>query len=127
MAKILIADDEPNILMLTSVMFRDMGLEVISATNGEDAIQKAIEEKPDIIITDVIMPFMGGRESAERAIHKYKNSKVLFMSGYTEEMVKLQGVGENLQNYLQKPFLPGELLKRVREILTRENGAQGSF
>lgn len=121
MTKILVADDEPNILMLTGVLFRDMGLEVLSAANGEEAIQKAFEHKPDIVITDILMPLKDGFEVC-RAIRNHpelSDIPVILLSALGDEYNKITGFEGGADDYITKPFNIEELKIRVKSMLAR--------
>ncbi len=119
--KILVADDEPNILMLTGVLFKSMGFEVISATNGEDAIQKAIAEKPDIIVTDVIMPYKDGFEVCRtvRNTPEIADTPIIILSAMGDEYNKITGFEGGADDYVTKPFNVEELKARVKALLLR--------
>lgn len=121
MTKILIADDEPNILMLTGVLFRDMGLDVYTAVNGAEAIQKAIEIKPDIVITDLIMPQKDGFEvcKAIRNNPELFDIPIIILSAMGDEYNKITGFEGGADDYITKPFNIEELKARVKSILAR--------
>jgi two-component system cell cycle sensor histidine kinase/response regulator CckA len=74
----------------------------------------------DLLITDVVMPKMGGKEVAERLQPLYPHMKVLYMSGYTDKVITHQGVLASGLNFIEKPFKPNELASKVREILNTE-------
>ncbi len=98
------------------------GYRVLDAENGEDALRvsQAHEGQIDLIITDVVMPKMGGREAAERLQPLYPQMKVIYMSGYTDNAIVQHGVLAPGLNFLQKPFLPEGLAHKVREALAAE-------
>lgn len=121
MTKILIADDEKPLLLLTQMVFKDAGLEVITADNGDDAIQKAFSEKPDIIITDVIMPYKTGFEvcKAVRSNPETADIPIIIISALGDEYNKLTGFEEGADDYVTKPFNTAELRARVKALLMR--------
>jgi len=121
MTKILIADDEPNILILTSVLFKESGYEVIRARNGQEAIDLAIQEKPDLIITDVVMPKKGGFEVCKevRATPDISNTPIIILSAMGDEYNKITGFEWGADDYVTKPFHTEELKARVKAILFR--------
>jgi two-component system, cell cycle sensor histidine kinase and response regulator CckA len=92
---------------------------VLEASNGVDALLLLEQHSQPIhlIITDVIMPFMSGKEFADKAIGKHKDMKVLFMSGYTDETVLPHGVFDPGAAFIQKPFTTASLALKVRELL----------
>ncbi len=120
-AKLLIADDEPNILMLASVLFEDMGYEVVSACNGEEAIDKALSERPDLIITDVIMPKKDGFAVCE-AVRNHpdiSDTPIIILSAMGDEYNKISGFELGADDYITKPFNVEELKARVNALLLR--------
>ena len=98
---------------------RRAGYEVYEASNGEDALRKleSLRGLVDLVVTDVVMPQMGGRELAERAVAKWPGVRVLFVSGYTENAIVHRGVLDPGLVFLAKPFSHDELLRRVRQLL----------
>jgi CheY-like chemotaxis protein len=116
---ILVVDDEEAVRSSTRRALERAGYDVISATDGSDALRLFTEHDGGIhmVITDVVMPGLGGRELVGRLKIMKPNLPVLFVSGYTEEGVRRQGVLEPGAAYLEKPFTPERLLRRVREVL----------
>jgi len=121
MTKILIADDEANILMLLEIMLKDLATEVITAENGEIAVEKARICKPDLIITDVVMPKMNGFEvcRAVRAIDDIADTPIIILSALGDEYNKITGFEEGADDYLIKPFNVEELKARAKALLVR--------
>lgn len=119
---ILIADDEPPILFLTESIFKDAGMNVITAVNGADAIEKAFEYKPDIIITDVIMPEKNGFEvcQAIRNRPEIAHTPILILSAMGDEYNKISGFEYGADDYVTKPFNVKELKARVKALLLRQ-------
>jgi YesN/AraC family two-component response regulator len=98
------------------------GYRVLDAENGEDALEvsKEYEGSIDLMITDVVMPKMGGKEAADRLQPLYPQMKVIYMSGYTDNAIVRHGVLEPGLNFLEKPFTPEDLARKVREALDAE-------
>jgi len=121
MAKILIAEDEPDIRELVLFMLRFAGYEVVSATNGEEAVQTASREKPDLILLDVRMPRMTGYDACRlmKANPDLRDVPVVFLSAKGQESEIQSGLDAGAEEYLLKPFSPAELTNRVRGILSR--------
>ena len=121
MVKILIADDEPNILLLTEMLFQDMGMLVITATDGAEAVQKAIKEKPDIIVTDVIMPNMTGFEvcKAIRNMPDLAETPIIILTALGDEYNKIRGLDGGADDYITKPFSVDDLKSRAKALLLR--------
>ena len=98
----------------------DFDYTVIEAGNGRKALEVIDEYKGgriDLLITDVIMPEMSGRELAEHLLTRYPQLKVLFVSGYTDNAIVHHGVLDEGVSFLQKPFTPLSLARKIREIL----------
>lgn len=121
MAKILIAEDEPDIRELVLFMLRFAGYEVVAATNGEEAVQTALREKPDLILLDVRMPRMTGYDACRlmKANPDLRDVPVVFLSAKGQESEIQSGLEAGAEEYLLKPFSPAELTNRVRGILYR--------
>jgi PAS domain S-box-containing protein len=116
---ILMVEDEGALRELIREILEHDGYKVVVARDGRDAlsISAQFEGAIDLLITDVVMPEVSGRELAERLTENYAKVKVLFMSGYTDDAVVRHGVLEEGAYFLQKPFTPDALLRKVREIL----------
>ena len=95
------------------------GYEVVEAKNGVEALNicSQINYSFDLLMTDVVMPQMGGRELADKLVQLLPEIKVLFTSGYTDDSVFKQGINENDMNFIQKPFTFDELAGKIRKIL----------
>ncbi|MBD3225012.1 MAG: PAS domain S-box protein [Caldithrix sp.] len=116
---ILIVEDEYAILSLTKVMLKELGYNVLAATTPNEAlvISRTHSTGIDLILTDVIMPEMNGRILADELLKVYPNIKVLFMSGYTADVIAKQGKIRKGMNYIQKPFHIKQLGTQVRKAL----------
>jgi CheY-like chemotaxis protein len=116
---ILVVEDEPSILNMAEIMLTRLGYTVIASQNPNEAIQLAEVHNGDIhlLITDVIMPEMNGRDLARRILSIYPGLKRLFMSGYTADVIAHHGVLDDGVNFIQKPFSLVDLSERVRRTL----------
>jgi signal transduction histidine kinase/CheY-like chemotaxis protein len=116
---ILVVEDEQTILKMTAVILEQMGYAVLTARSPGEAISLAREFAGEInlLITDVVMPDMNGRELAEQIKALYPYTKVLFMSGYTANVIAHRGVLYKGVNFIQKPFSITELATKVRGVL----------
>jgi two-component system, cell cycle sensor histidine kinase and response regulator CckA len=116
---ILLVEDEANLRYLARQFLEKQGYRVIEAADGTVALQVAVahEGMIHLLLTDVIMPGMNGRELAQRVAEIRPNSKVLYMSGYTENVIGKNGTLEAGVRLLQKPFTLRELKNQVREVL----------
>src|ERR1043165_4870296 len=116
---ILMVEDEAALRELIREILEQDGYKVLVAHDGRDALSTSAQYQGaiDLLITDVVMPEVSGREVAERLTRDYAQVKVLFMAGYTDDAVVRHGVLEEGAHFLQKPFTPDALLRKVREIL----------
>ena len=119
LATILVVEDEAGIRALVRKILRRQGYEVLEAANGEDALALCREHGPrvELLITDVLMPQMGGRELVERLQTQGHAMKVLYVSGYTDDTTIYSGDLPAGTAFLQKPFTLGSLLDKVKEVL----------
>jgi DNA-binding response OmpR family regulator len=106
---------------LTRTALEALGYTVITAEDGEDAIIKFIENKDKIalVVLDMVMPKKSGKEASKAIRKESPLTKILFVSGYTMDIIKTQEITEAGFDFINKPVLPKELLKKVREILDR--------
>jgi CheY-like chemotaxis protein len=120
---ILLAEDEPLVRVLAARALRERGYEVLEALDGDDALQLAADyaDRIDLLVTDVVMPRRGGRQTAEALRLVRPDMRVLFMSGYTDDAVVRNGVLHDRVYFLQKPFAPAALVEKVREILDADD------
>src|SRR6267378_881508 len=116
---ILLVEDEPSLRELISDYLGVAGFTIITAANGVEGLAKAKSHKGPIhlVISDVIMPVMGGREMAERLKLFRPATPILFMSGYTDDAAIRRGVSEHRDHYLEKPFELNSLARKVSEVL----------
>lgn len=121
MARILIAEDEPDIRELVAFTLRFAGHEVITTMNGEEAYQKAQEILPDLIMMDVRMPRMTGYDAcrAMKQVPALKDIPVVFLSAKGQDAEIQTGLDAGAEEYLLKPFAPDQLVERVKVILSK--------
>ncbi len=118
---ILLVEDDDAVRAVVERVLRSCDYEVLVARNGREALERS-EGWPhpiDLLASDVVMPSMGGRELAERLLVDRPDTRVLFLSGYTDDEMLRQGVRHSDVAFLQKPFTPAELAKSVRAVLDR--------
>ncbi len=116
---ILLVEDETTILEMTTRMLERLGYKVVAAATPGEAIRLAheYEGRVDLLMTDVVMPEMNGRELARNLLSHYPNLKRLFMSGYTANVIAHHGVLDQGVHFIQKPFSKKDLGRKVREAL----------
>lgn len=119
--RVLIADDEPNQLELLSFNLMQAGFEVIRADNGQDALDKARDEKPDVMIVDWMMPLMSGVDVCRqlRADSDTRFLPIIMLSARGEEGDRTLGLDNGADDYMAKPFSPRELISRIKALLRR--------
>ncbi len=117
---LLVVEDEPAVRSLACTLLEAQGYKILSASNGQDALRVVREHSGspiDLVVTDVIMPLMGGKMMAEWLKTTYPQLKILFTSGYTGETITNHGVLETGVEFLPKPYTPAALTHKVREML----------
>ena len=126
---LLLVEDEPGVRALARHVLQSCGYTVLEAGDGREALLAAEQHSGPIplLLTDVVMPYLGGRQLADAVLGLHPEAKVLFLSGYTDDAVVRHGVLEANTNFLQKPFTPASLAQKVREILDQaETESEGT-
>jgi len=118
---ILLVEDEPDVRELTRTILSGRGYAVLEAQDAEEAMRLAAKHKGKIrlLLTDVVMPGMSGRELAKRLTEQHRDLRVLYMSGYTQKLMAEDGTLEEGVSFLQKPFAPQALMQKVRDAIDR--------
>lgn len=121
---ILLVEDDPGILKLCAMTLEKSGYTVVAAHNGDEAVRllKEYTGKIQLVVTDVIMPGMNGRDLTNCIQSLNPQIKCLFMSGYTADIIARHGVLDNDVNFIQKPFSMTDLATKVKEVLGAEHG-----
>ena len=116
---ILLVEDEEQVRIIAQEVLETMGYCVLPATNGEEALEIALQHSGPIhlTITDVVMPLMGGRELIDRLTPLRPNMRVIFMSGYTDDAIVRHGLLDDTLEFIQKPFAAFALARKVRQVL----------
>ncbi len=118
---ILLAEDEDMIRTMVSRVLRTQGYRVLEARDGSEAVRLGTEAREPIhlLLTDVVMPGMNGKEVTAKLAAAHPEMRVLYISGYTDNADVSRGVLDESADFLQKPFTPETLTRRVRETLSR--------
>ena len=119
MKKILIVEDEESIRGFLKINLKRNGYEVIEVDNGEDGIKIAINEKPAIVILDVMLPGIDGFNVCKRIREEEKNIGLIMLTAKSQDIDKITGLEYGADDYIVKPFNPMELLLRIKAILRR--------
>ena len=126
--KILVVDDEDDILQFLELVLREKGYEVVTAAGGQEALTRAQIEKPDLVLLDIMMPQMDGWEVLKllRVDEETANIPVAMLSARTEAKDRVQGLQEGAVDYICKPFALQELLEKIGIIFgqVEERGAK---
>lgn len=125
-AKILLVDDEPDILEIVGYNLSQEGYQINTAANGKEAIVKAKSDLPDLIIMDVMMPEMDGIEACEaiRKIPELSNVIITFLTARNEDYTQVAGFDAGADDYISKPIKPKLLVSKVNALLRRFNDQQ---
>ena len=120
---VLVADDEPRITKLVSIALTDEGFRVISAATGEEALARAEEIRPDIVLLDIVLPDLDGIEVMRR-LRERRPVPVILLTAKGSAADKAKGLDLGADDYIAKPFRPDELAARVRAVIRRATGLQ---
>jgi two-component system alkaline phosphatase synthesis response regulator PhoP len=123
--KILLVDDEPDILEFMEYNLKKEGFTVLLAHNGQEAVEMAASEKPHLIILDIMMPVMDGIEACRliRANPEMHNTLIAFLTARNEDYSQIAGFDVGADDYISKPIKPRVLVSRIKALLRRVNGA----
>jgi len=118
---VLVVEDEETVREMALRTLKRYGYTVYSASTGANALKlcKKMDEPVDLLLTDIVMPRMSGRELAKKVTGMWPGVKLLYMSGYTQHTIDDEGILDPEVNFLPKPFRPVVLVEKVREVLDR--------
>jgi len=122
---VLAVDDETGILRLIKLELAEQGLRVVTANSGEEALRLAEEQRPDLVLLDIIMPEMTGLEVMRR-LREQSNAPIILVTAKDSDSDKVRGLELGADDYIVKPFSPEELGARIRAVLRRSTGAQSA-
>jgi len=122
--KVLIIEDDPDIVELLSIHLRDLGCFVMAETNGQKGLLAAREEQFDLVILDIMLPGLGGMEICRKIRQADRITPIMMLTARSEEIDKVMGLETGADDYLTKPFSVREFIARVKVIFRRkdENG-----
>ncbi len=125
--KILVADDEPDILEIVSYNLIKEGYQVFTAKDGNEAIEKAIEVHPDLIILDIMMPYKTGVDVCRvlRSQTAFKTTLIIFLTALNDDTTQIESLEMGGDDYITKPVSPKVLISRVNAIFRRLNNDEG--
>jgi two-component system KDP operon response regulator KdpE len=116
--RILVCDDDPQIVRALRVILRDAGYEVVPSETGEEALDRAAVRPPQAAILDLMLPGIDGVEVCRR-LREWSEAPILVLSAVDEEAEKIRALRQGADDYVTKPFAPGELLARLEALLRR--------
>jgi two-component system, OmpR family, KDP operon response regulator KdpE len=122
-ARVVVIDDEPNLIKFVSQNLRARGYDVADASNGLDGVERVKEHKPDLVILDINMPGMDGLEACGY-IRQISDAAIIMLTASGNEGDKIRALDTGADDYLTKPFAIGELMARVRAVLRRVTAVQ---
>jgi DNA-binding response OmpR family regulator len=119
--RVLIVDDEPNIVLSLEFLLRQQGYEVSVAPNGEEALAAAARQPPDLVVLDVMLPGLDGFEVCRRLRERPEHAdlRILLLTARGRDAERVRGLEEGADAYVTKPFSTRELMKTVAELLER--------
>jgi len=120
--KILVVDDEPDVLALLTLMLKSQGYNVISAVDGQEALEKARKEAPDLILLDVMLPKMDGYKVARmlKFDENFSHIPIILLTAKIQEKDKQTGLEMGANDYMTKPFDTALLLAKIKETLVKK-------
>ena len=120
--KILAVDDEPDVLSLLNLMLTSQGYNVVTASDGQEALEKARTENPNLILLDVMLPKMDGYKIARmlKFDENFKHIPIIMLTAKVQEKDRQTGMEMGADDYITKPFDTAGLLDKVKEVLTRK-------
>lgn len=124
--KVLIADDEPDIVEILRYNLEKEGYEVVTAKNGDEALDKARQAQPQLIVLDMMMPKKSGMEVCEilRAQPQYKDVLIMFLTALSDEATQIKGFGTGADDYVSKPVSPSVFVSKVNALFRRLKPAE---
>lgn len=119
--RVLIADDDPDLLAILGISLRREGFEVISARDGQEALDRVAAERPDLVVLDVLMPHLDGFEVCRR-LREESDIPVMMLTARDDDEGIVHGLELGADDYVTKPYSPRELIARIKALARRSNG-----
>jgi DNA-binding response OmpR family regulator len=121
MTRVLVVDDEPNILLSLEFLMQQAGFEVATATDGETALQRVAEQPPDLILLDISLPGLSGFEVLEqlRAQPEHARLPIIMLTAHGREVEREKGLALGADDYITKPFSTRQLVEKVQALLAQ--------
>jgi two-component system alkaline phosphatase synthesis response regulator PhoP len=118
--RVLAVDDEPDVLRLIEIKLKKVGFEVLTARDGEEGLNKAVAERPDVVLMDVMMPKMDGFTAAGKIKEQMQSPPlILMLTAKGQESDVVRGLSGGADDYIVKPFAPRELIARINVALIK--------
>ncbi|MFN8475988.1 MAG: response regulator transcription factor [Anaerolineae bacterium] len=121
MAKILVVDDEPNIVELARLYLKNEGYEVLTAGDGRAALDSVRQQQPDLMLLDIMLPGMDGWEVCKQ-VRQFSRIPIIMLTARGDDVDKIVGLELGADDYMVKPFNPREMVARVKAVLRRSDG-----
>lgn len=123
-SRVLVVDDEAHVVNVVAIKLRRAGIEVLTAMDGQEAIEVALEYRPDVIVTDYRMPLMNGLELCKRlrGMAETRDIPVILLTAHGHYIPEVDGAPEQIREVMAKPFSPRELLSKVKGLLAERKG-----
>jgi DNA-binding response OmpR family regulator len=115
---ILLVDDEPSLRQLLTILLEEEGFSVITAQDGEEGLRLALEQRPDLVLLDIMLPRTDGREVCRR-LREFSDVPIIMLTCLSEPTEKIERLQEGADDYMTKPFRNDELIARIRALLRR--------
>jgi CheY-like chemotaxis protein len=124
--KVLVVDDEPDVLLLCRVNLEFEGYEVIEATDGEQGLRRLREERPDVVLLDVMMPRMDGWQvlEAAKADEELRDIPIVMLTAKVQDQDQIRGWSQGAAEYITKPFSPLSLSQVLQDVLATDPGEE---
>ncbi|MFN8483383.1 MAG: response regulator transcription factor [Anaerolineae bacterium] len=125
MAKILVVDDEPNIVELARLYLKNEGYEVLTAGDGRAALDTIRQQPPDLVLLDIMLPGMDGWEVCKQ-VRQFSRVPIIMLTARGDDVDKIVGLELGADDYMVKPFNPREMVARVKAVLRRTDGGRSA-